>query len=271
MADIDAAAPGALVNLDVTRGGAAIVTLNRPDRHNAFNADVVARLTDIFETLRANPDEVRMVFIRGAGPSFSAGADLEWMRAAADWTHADNEQDALALAHMLKRLAELPQLTCALVHGAAMGGGAGIVAACDMAVVVKDANIRFSEVRLGITPATISPYVVRAIGPRYAKALFATGERFDGAFAHQIGLAQYVVESVDELDDMMEHIGKLAFSAAPGAVAAVKALVDEVAGAEIDERLAHRTARLIADRRVSEEGREGLSAFLEKRKPTWAE
>ena len=259
------------VLLDVTPGGAAIVTLNRPDKHNAFNADIIARLSDIFETLRANADGARMVFIRGAGKSFSAGADLEWMKAAADWTHADNVDDALGLARMLHKLYDLPQFTCALVQGAAMGGGAGLMAACDAAVAVKDAKIRFSEVRLGLTPATISPFVVRAVGPRWARALFATGEGFDGAFAHQIGLAQYVVDSADELDDMMEHLGKLAFHAAPGAVRDAKALVDTVVDEEIDEGLLRKTAHLIADRRASEEGREGLAAFLEKRKPSWAE
>ncbi|EAP88923.1 MAG: enoyl-CoA hydratase [Oceanicaulis sp.] len=259
------------VLLDVTPGGAAIVTLNRPDKHNAFNADIIARLSDIFETLRANTDEVRVVFLRGAGRSFSAGADLEWMKAAADWTHEDNQADALNLARMLKRLHDLPQTTIALVQGAAMGGGAGLMAACDVAVAVKDAKIRFSEVRLGLTPATISPFVVRAIGPRYARALFATGEGFDGEFAHKIGLAQYVVESADELDDMMEYLGKLAFQTAPGAVRDAKALVDMVADREINDDLLRKTAHQIADRRVSDEGREGLAAFLEKRKPYWAD
>lgn len=259
------------VLLDVTPGGAAIITLNRPEKHNAFNADIIARLSDIFETLRANADEARVVFIRGAGKSFSAGADLEWMQAAADWTHGDNVEDALGLARMLHALHDLPQMTVALVQGAAMGGGAGLMAACDVAVAVKDARIRFSEVRLGLTPATISPFVVRAIGPRYAKALFASGEGFDGNFAHQIGLAQYVVETVDELDDMMEHLATLAFGAAPGAVADAKTLVDLVAEADINDGLLRKTAHLIADRRASDEGREGLAAFLEKRKPSWAE
>lgn len=259
------------VLLDVTPGGAAIVTLNRPDKHNAFNADIIARLSDIFETLRANADEVRVVFIRGAGKSFSAGADLEWMKAAADWTHADNVEDALGLARMLHKLHDLPQFTVALVQGAAMGGGAGLMAACDAAVAVKDARIRFSEVRLGLTPATISPFVVRAIGPRYAKALFASGESFNGDFAHQIGLVQYPVDTVDELDDMMEHLAQLAFHAAPGAVADAKALVDMVAEADLDDGLLRKTAHLIADRRSSDEGKEGLAAFLEKRKPYWAQ
>lgn len=257
------------VLLSVTPGGAAIITLNRPDKHNAFNADVIAALSDMFETLRANTDEVRLVVLRGAGASFSAGADLEWMKAAADWTREDNEEDALGLARMLRKLHDLPQLTVALVQGAAMGGGAGLVAACDVAVAVKDAKFRFSEVRLGLTPATISPFVVRAIGPRWAKALFATAEGFDGEFAHRIGLAQYVVDSPDDLDDALEMIARLVFAAAPGAVAASKALVDDVAGQEIDDRLGRHTAKLIAERRVSKEGREGLAAFLEKRKPAW--
>ncbi|MCH8489424.1 MAG: enoyl-CoA hydratase/isomerase family protein [Oceanicaulis sp.] len=258
------------VRLDVTRAGVAIITLNRPTKHNAFNADIIARLSDIFETLRTNA-QVRIVFVRGAGGSFSAGADLEWMKAAADWTHSDNEEDALGLARMLHRLYDLPQITVALVHGAAMGGGAGLMAACDIAVAVKDAKIRFSEVRLGLTPATISPFVVRAIGPRQARALFVTGEGFDGEFAHKIGLAQYVVDSAEELDDMMEHLAKLAFDAAPGAVRDAKALVDMVTGDDIDDGLMRKTAHKIADRRVSDEGREGLAAFLEKRKPYWLE
>ncbi|WP_019961605.1 enoyl-CoA hydratase-related protein [Woodsholea maritima] len=258
-----------IVTLNVTPGGVAIVTLNRPDRHNAFNADVIARLSDIFETLRANTDEVRVVFLRGAGRSFSAGADLEWMKAAADWTHADNVEDAKGLAHMLKRLYDLPQLTCALVHGAAMGGGAGLMAACDIAIATQDAKIRFSEVRLGLTPATISPFVVRAIGPRWARALFATGEGFDGKFAHQIGLAQYIVEDEAGLETMMDHIAKLAFDAAPGAVKDAKDLVDLVYGEEITDSVLSKTAHAISDRRTSAEGKEGLDAFLNKRKPSW--
>ncbi|KAA5804892.1 enoyl-CoA hydratase/isomerase family protein [Alkalicaulis satelles] len=256
------------VLLQVTPGGAAIITLNRPDKHNAFNADIIARLSDIFDILRSNA-EVRIVFLRGAGRSFSAGADLDWMKAAADWTRQDNEEDALGLARMLHRLYDLPQITVALVQGAAMGGGAGLMAACDIAVAVKDAKIRFSEVRLGLTPATISPFVVRAIGPRWARALFVTGEAFDGTFAHQIGLVQHLVDSAEDLDDAMEHIARHAFDAAPGAVRDAKALVDMVTGEEIDDGLMRKTAHKIAERRVSDEGREGLAAFLDKRKPWW--
>jgi methylglutaconyl-CoA hydratase len=259
------------VLLEVTAEGTAIVTLNRPERHNAFNSEVIARLSDIFEMLCANTDEVRMVVLRGSGKSFSAGADLEWMQAAADWTHQDNVDDAMDLARMLNRLYQLPQTTVALVQGAAMGGGAGLVAACDVAIATKASKFRFSEVRLGLTPATISPYVVRSIGPRYSRALFATGEGFDGNFAHQIGLVQYLVDGEDEFEGMLEHIADLVFSAAPGAVADAKRLVDLVEGQEIDEALMRKTAHQIADRRTSDEGREGLSAFLNKRKPQWAE
>ncbi len=256
--------------LDATPGGVAIVLLNRPDLHNAFNAQVIEELTDAFETLRGE-DNLRMVVLKGAGKSFSAGADLEWMRAAADYTRAENEQDAYALAEMLRKLHELPQMTVALVQGAAMGGGAGLVAACDVAVAMKSAMFRFSEVRLGLTPATISPYVIEAIGPRWAKALFLSGESFDGAFAEKIGLAQYTVETDQEMLDMEEHLAKLAFDTAPGAVADAKKLVRDVTGGEIDTAMSHETARRIAARRASDEGREGLAAFLEKRKPNWAE
>jgi methylglutaconyl-CoA hydratase len=214
-------------------------------------------------------DHVRVVFVRGAGESFCAGADVGWMRRAAEFTELGNETDALTLARMLRHLHELPQLTVALVHGAAMGGGAGLVAACDVAVAVADTQFRFSEVRLGLTPATISPYVIEAIGPRWARALFASAEGFDGAFAEKIGLVQYAVDGQDELNAMMEHLTGLALAAAPRAVAESKSLVRYVAGHKIDDSLAKETAKRIAQRRSSAEGREGLAAFLEKRKPEW--
>jgi methylglutaconyl-CoA hydratase len=261
----DAADP---VLLDVSPEGVATVTLNRPEKHNAFDELMIAGLSDAFETLKG-ADHVRAVFLRGAGPSFCAGADVDWMRRAAEFTELGNETDALALARMLRHLHELPQLTVALAHGSVMGGGAGLVAACDVAVAVKNAKFRFSEVRLGLTPATISPYVVEAVGPRWAKALFATAESFDGEYAHHIGLAQYTVDDVDGLRQMMEHLCDLALAAAPGAVADAKALVRFVAGHKIDDALAKETAKRIAARRSSAEGREGLAAFLEKRKPEW--
>lgn len=258
------------IQLDATPGGIAVLTLNRPDKHNAFNAQVIEELTDALETLEEQTT-IRMVILRGNGKSFSAGADLEWMKAAADYTRHENEEDAYKLAEMLRKLAELPQMTVALVQGAAMGGGAGLVAACDIAVALKDTRFRFSEVRLGLTPATISPHVINAIGPRWAKALFVSAESFDAAFAERIGLVQYVVEDQTGLTEMEEYLADLAMQAAPGAITASKRLVIDLYGAEIDSDLSHETAKRIAARRASEEGREGLSAFLEKRKPSWAQ
>ncbi|MFT3729744.1 MAG: enoyl-CoA hydratase-related protein [Terricaulis sp.] len=254
--------------LDVTAEGVAFVTLNRPAKHNAFDEEVIAKLADTFETLKG-ADNVRIVFVRGNGPSFCAGADIEWMKRSAQLTDVDNETDALALARMLKHLHDLPQLTVAVVHGAAMGGGAGLVAACDVAIALGDTKFRFSEVRLGLTPATISPYVIEAVGPRWAKALFATAESFDVIFAEKIGLVQYAVEDMAAAQRLMEHLTDLTKAAAPGAVADAKALVRFVAGHKIDDGLAKETAKRIAQRRASKEGREGLAAFLEKRKPEW--
>jgi methylglutaconyl-CoA hydratase len=256
------------VLMEVTSEGVAIVTLNRPEKRNAFDELMIANLAEQFETLKG-ADHVRIVFIRGAGETFCAGADIDWMRRGGERTVDDNETDALALARMLRHLHELPQLTVALAHGAAMGGGAGLLAACDIAVAVKDAKIRFSEVRLGLTPATIAPYVVEAIGPRWAKALFASAESFDAAWAEKIGLVQYAVEDAAGLDAMMEHLSDLALAAAPGAVADAKALVRFVTGHKIDDALSKETAKRIALRRASKEGKEGLAAFLEKRKPEW--
>ncbi len=216
------------ITLEASPGGIAVVLLNRPERHNAFNARMIEELADAFETLRGE-DHLRMVILRGAGKSFSAGADLEWMKLAADFTEDENEQDAFALAEMLRKLYELPQLTVAAVQGAAMGGGAGLIAACDVAVAVKDASFRFSEVRLGLTPATISPYVMAAIGPRWSKALFMTGEGFDAGFAEKIGLVQYAVDDQAGMESMLEHLSSLAFQNAHGAVADAKSLVLDLA------------------------------------------
>ncbi len=253
---------------DATRAGVGIVTLNRPEKHNAFNSDVIAHLNDLFSELRGQ-DGLRCVLIKGAGKSFSAGADLEWMKAAAHYTHGDNFEDASALAEMLHRLYTLPQPTIALVNGAAVGGGLGLVAACDIAIACKAASFRFSEVQLGLTPATISPYVVEAVGPRWAKSLFMTGESFDADDAARMGLVQTVVEDEEALARAEEVVVAQIFKGAPGAVRAAKKLVQDVMWRELDGSLRKETATRIADRRASDEGREGLAAFLEKRKPSW--
>lgn len=257
------------VLLEVTPGGAATVTINRPGKKNAFDEDTIAALHDRFETLRT-ADHVRVVFLTGAGGAFSAGADLDWMKRATLFTEADNREDALALAKMLKALHDLPQLTVALVDGPAFGGGAGLVAACDLAVATETASFAFSEVKLGLTPATISPYVIEAIGPRNAKVLFATGRVFRAADALKWGLVQEVVPDAAAFDTIKTVLSEAVRACAPGAVGDAKQLVRDVAGARIDEALMHDTARRIAARRVSEEGREGVAAFLEKRKPNWA-
>lgn len=256
------------VLLEISPEGVAVVTLNRPERRNAFDELMIAQLAETFETLKG-ADHVRIVFVRGAGEIFCAGADIDWMRRGGERTVADNEDDALALARMLRHLHDLPQLTVAVAHGAAMGGGAGLLAACDVAIAVKATKLRFSEVRLGLTPATIAPFVIEAIGPRHAKALFASGEGFDAAYAEKIGLVQYVVDSEAALRPLMEQLTELALAAAPGAVSDAKALVRFVTGHKIDDALSRETAKRIAARRASAEGREGLAAFLEKRKPEW--
>ncbi len=256
------------ISLEATQEGLVVITMNRPEVRNAFNVQLIEELTDAFH-LVSDQSSIRMVILRGAGKTFSAGADLNWMKLAAMHTKEDNVQDAMKLAEMLRALYEMPQMTLALVQGAAMGGGAGLVAACDVAVAMKDTRFSFSEVRLGLAPATISPFVIDAIGPRWARALFTTGESFDAVYAEKMGLVQYVVETTEELAAMEEHLANLVFAAAPGAVAASKSLVHFVTGAVIDKDLSHETAKRIAARRVSDEGKEGIAAFLERRKPDW--
>lgn len=256
------------IDFAATDDGVATITLNRPDKRNAFNSEMIGELHAAFDGL-AKDASTRFVVIRGAGKSFSAGADLDWMKAAASYTQEENEADARALAEMLRALYELPQPTLALVHGAAMGGGAGLVAACDLGVAMKDTTFKFSEVRLGLTPATISPFVIEAIGARWAKALFVTAEGFDAPYAEKMGLIQYTVTSEDDLQMMADYLRDLVLGGAPGAVADSKTLVHDVAGQPINKALGEETAKRIAARRASVEGREGLSAFLEKRKPDW--
>jgi methylglutaconyl-CoA hydratase len=258
-----------LVTIEATPEGFATVTLNRAARKNAFDAELIAALHEAFETLHG-AEGVRVVFLRGAGGTFCAGADLEWMKAAVDHTEADNRDDALQLARMLKSLWDMPALTVALVEGGAFGGGAGLVAACDLAVSTQDARFMFSEVRLGLVAATISPYVVAAIGPRAARGLFATGRLFDAAHAEKIGLVTEVVADSAALNAARDRIGAEMLACAPDAVADSKRLVEDVAFKAIDHGLMEETARRIARARVSEEGQEGVRAFLEKRKPSWA-
>jgi methylglutaconyl-CoA hydratase len=257
------------VRIEATPEGIATVTIDRAHRRNAFDAPTIAALAEAFETLQG-AEGVRIVFLRGSGGSFSAGADLDWMRIAADWSEADNRQDAMGLAKMLKALSDIPALTVALVEGSAFGGGAGLVAVCDIAIATASARFAFSEVKLGLTPATISPYVVNAIGPRIAKGLFATGRVFDAAYAETIGLVQEVVADAEALDVAKARLSDEMMACAPGAVSAVKQLVWDVWAKPIDHGLMQDTAQRIARARVGDEGREGVAAFLAKRKPSWA-
>jgi methylglutaconyl-CoA hydratase len=265
----DTSATTNLVDLDATVQGAVTVTLNRPARKNAFDADLISAMEEAFRTL-AGAEGVRVVFVRGAGGMFSAGADLDWMRAAADRTESDNREDAYAMAVMLKQLWDLPALTVALIEGGAFGGGAGVAAACDMAVAVQGSKFSFSEVKLGLIPATISPYVIQAIGPRAARGLFATGKVFDAEEALRIGLVSEVVADAQALDAARDRIAREIMACAPGAVADAKTLVADVYAEEIDHRTMEDTARRIASARVGPEGQEGVRAFLERRKPSWA-
>jgi methylglutaconyl-CoA hydratase len=256
------------VRLEATRDGVVTVTINRPAVHNAFDEALIERLGEIFDDLAAQ-DGVRLVFLQAAGKSFAAGADLNWMKRAAEWSEERNLDDARALAAMLRSLDRMPKLTVALVQGSAYGGGVGLIAACDIAVGVRAASFSLSEVKLGLIPATIGPYVARAIGARNARRYFLTGEVFDAAEAARIGLLHEVVVDADALAQARERIARAAHLAAPGAVAAAKDLIAAVVDRPVDAAMIEDTARRIALRRQTAEGREGVGAFLAKRKPSW--
>jgi methylglutaconyl-CoA hydratase len=247
--------------------GVVWLTLNRPAIHNAFDDGQIAELTTALQGL-AEDDAVRVVVLTGAGRSFSAGADLNWMRRTASYSEEENLRDANALADLMRILNELPKPTVARVNGAALGGGTGLVACCDIVVASKDASFGTTEVRLGIIPAVIGPYVVAAIGSRQARRLMLTGERITAGEAARIGLVHEVV-APDRLDAMVETIVGHLSKGGPHAIAAAKRLVRGLSGRPIDQDLIDETARLIATLRVSPEAREGLGAFLEKRKPGW--
>jgi methylglutaconyl-CoA hydratase len=250
-----------------TEGHVARITLNRPDVRNAFNDEVIAELTQAFTLVGQDP-QVRAVVLAADGPAFCAGADLNWMRRMADYTRAENLADAGALAEMLRTIHNCLKPTIARVQGDVFAGGVGLVAACDMAVSVDTATYCLSEVKLGLIPATISPYVIRAMGARAAQRYFLTAERFSAAEAHRIGMVHEVV-SADQLDAKVAEITQALVSASPNAVRSCKMLVNEVAGRDIDAVLIAKTVEGIADIRSSTEGKEGVQSFLQKRKPSW--
>jgi methylglutaconyl-CoA hydratase len=247
--------------------GVATVTLNRPEVRNAFNDEVIAEVTAVFSELSERA-EVRCIVLAGNGPAFCAGADLNWMKRMAGYTRDENVADAVALANMLKGIYRCPKPTIARVQGDAYAGGTGLVAACDIAVSVDTAHFCLSEVKLGLIPATISPYVVRAMGARAAHRYFLTAERFSAAEALRVGFVHEVVPAA-HLDAKVAEIAQSLLLAGPAALKACKALVQDVAEKDITQLLIDRTVQGIADIRVSDEGREGIQSFLGKRKPGW--
>lgn len=247
--------------------GIATVTLCDAQKHNAFDDNMIAALHETFTSLAGNTS-VRAVVLAALGKSFSAGADLNWMKRMAGYDYAHNEADARALADMLQALYSLPQPTIARVQGAAFGGGVGLVSCCDIAVASSTASFCLSEVKLGLIPATISPYVITAMGERAAKRYFMTAERFDATTAQKLGLVSEVV-SADALDATIESLCQAICANGPNAVAAAKKLAQDIAGEAINESMLADTSARIAAIRVSPEGQEGLGAFLNKRTPNW--
>lgn len=250
------------------RGAAVLVTLDRPEVHNAFNERLIAELHRAFDDLSAR-DDLRAVVLRGAGRNFCAGADLNWMRASLDHTHDENIADALRMADMFRAIDTCRHPVIGRIHGFALGGGSGLAAVCDLVIAAEDAHFGFTEARLGIAPAVISPFVLRKIGEGHARALFLTAEHFDAARAQAIGLAHQVVPP-DALDEAVEAALRAIARNGPAAVRAAKLMARTVPRLG-EEEARETTAATIAGLRVGPEGQEGIRAFLEKRGPSWAD
>jgi methylglutaconyl-CoA hydratase len=245
----------------------ATVTLNRPDLHNAFNDELIARVTETFEAIGAD-STVRVVLLRAAGQSFSAGGDLNWMKRAATYTAEENFRDARAGAHMFFTVAHCPRPVIARVHGRALGGGCGLIACCDMAVALESAEFGFPEVKIGLLPGIIGPFVVSRIGVSNAREYFLTGARFPAARAREIGLIQRVAADETSMDAIIDDwIGEL-MTASPAAVSAAKKLIFDISGRPIESVL-DTAASSIANARISPDGRAGVEAFLSRAKPPW--
>ena len=252
------------INIEAQR---ATVTLTRPELRNAFNDAVIAELTQAFTELGAR-DDVRAIVLAAEGPAFCAGADLHWMRRMADYDREQNLADAARLAEMLRVIHHCPKPVVARVQGDVYAGGMGLVACCDIAISADSAHYCLSETRLGLVPATISPYVLRAMGPRAAQRYCLSAERFDAAEALRIGFVHEVVPA-EQLDSRVDAVVKALLTASPAAVRACKRLLQDVAQHEIDAALIAQTVEAIADIRASTEGREGVQSFLQKRQPAW--
>ena len=249
------------------KAGVATIWMNRPDVHNAFNAQLIADLTTACIELDAD-DAVRAVVLAGRGKSFSAGADLNWMKAAGEASEAENFADAMKLAGMLRTLAEMKKPTIARVHGAALGGGMGLASACDICIASDRAVFATSEVKFGIIPSAISPYVIRAIGERQSYRYFQTAERIGAARAAELGLAHEAV-ATDELDAKVSEVVEALLQGGPKSQAAAKDLIRAVANRPVSDAVVEDTARRIASLRATPEAKEGLAAFLDKRPAAW--
>lgn len=255
--------------LTIDNRGVARLTLNRTEVRNAFNEKLIGDIAETIARVGADPN-VRVVVLTGAGDIFCAGADLDMMRRVADYSANENRDDARRLAHMLNAIYECEKPTVALVSGAALGGGVGLMAACDIAIAADDAVFGLTEVKLGLIPAVISPFVIRAIGVRQARRYFMTGERFDAETARRIGLAHMICLK-GQLEATLDGVVKELLSCGPVAQREVKALIRAVAFRPVGEAVMEDTAGMIARVRASPEGREGIAAFLEKRKPSWTQ
>ncbi|URK19164.1 enoyl-CoA hydratase/isomerase family protein [Thalassospira sp. GO-4] len=253
---------------EIAPNGVATITLNRPDIHNAFDDVLIADLTGKIETLDADP-LVRVIILTGAGKSFSAGADLNWMKRMAGYSHGENLADSRALAKLMKVLNFASKPTIALVNGAAFGGGVGLAACCDIVIASDRASFCLSEVKLGLIPAVISPYVVEAIGVNQARRYFLSAERFNAETAKQIGLVHEIVAG-DELAARGDEMANILLANGPAAMHAAKDLIYAVANKPISDAVIDDTAHRIADQRACDEGREGVGAFLEKRPANWS-
>ena len=263
--DKDSKQPKVLCTVDEL--GVATVTLNNPDKHNAFDDDVIALLTTIFSNIADNPD-IRVMVLTSTGKSFCAGADLGWMKRMADYSYQENLADSNALAQLFNVLNFMPQATIAQVQGAAFGGALGLVSCCDIVVAANKASFCLSEVKLGLIPATISPYVINAIGLKAARRYFLTAERFFADQAKSIGLVDEVVD-INELENTTNAFVNTLLANGPMAVKAAKKLILDVVHQPIDDKLIADTSDRIASIRVSEEGQEGLTSFFEKRPANW--
>ncbi|MEM7653712.1 MAG: enoyl-CoA hydratase/isomerase family protein [Pseudomonadota bacterium] len=252
---------------EIASDGRATITLNRPEIHNAFDDHLIAELTEEFAMLGSR-DDVRVIVLAAAGKSFSAGADLNWMKRMAGYSEQENFADSVKLAALMRTLNTVPKPTIAAVQGAAFGGGVGLVSCCDIAVASESAKFCLSEVRLGLIPSAISPYVVAAMGARAARRYFLTAERFDAAEAKRIGLVHEVVAS-EALELKVDEIASAILKGGPIAVSESKRLIADMDGVTVTDSVLEDTAQRIAQRRASEEGKEGLSAFLEKRNANW--